>query len=296
MLYDAIIASVRSVLETHNSRATNPAHKVDIDSFFNKLSEQGGTTEEALAAASWEDIRKCNVPDILARQICSILRKSPIDNSTSSKYISTKGAERLDIADLVAVYDPRDPENPVGKRLSSLSKGKPFIVFLDDGSVDKTASLKLLNELRDGLPPRDKYVVDGLPREVYVVGQRPDNYAEVNPLFPNDVLRSGECININKSWSPVSLATRQLIYLGRKNGELKVNGLKDAISIHADAISDNGFKTIASYAPKAAIEFKRLQDLGTLPAMKTRVVSNNPVEVPRRNDPFGGVRKPHQSF
>ncbi len=294
MLYDAIIASVRSILETHNSRATNPEHKVDIDKFFERLSEQGGTTEEALASASWEDIKKCLVPDILARQICGVLRKSPFDNSTSSKYISPKGADKLEIPDLVSVYDARDPENPVGKRLNSLSKGKPFIVFLDDGSVDKAASLKLLNELRDGLPPRDKYIVDGLPREVYAVGQRPDNYAEINPLFPSDVLRSGECININKSWSSVPLATRQLVYVGRNIGELKINGLKDAIDIHADAILDDGFKKIAAYAPKAALEFRRMQDLGTLPPMKARIGSN--AEAPKRNDPFGGVRKPHQSY
>lgn len=296
MNYDAMLASARGILETHNSRVSNENQKIDIDGFFKKLTEAGGTTEDGLAAAPWEALKGMGLPELLARQVANSVFRKEAGNSSSSRYVSDKHAHRLTPPELVELYDPRDSDSSITKRLREISKDQPFVVFNDDGTVNKKATLQLLQELRDGLPPREKYVLDGLPVEIYKVGQRVDNFAEVNPLFPNDVLRSGECININKSWASVPLATRQLVYLARKTGEIAVNSLKDAINVHADAVTDNGFKAIAAYSPKAALEFKRLSDLGTgLPPMKVRIAPRN-VEVPRRNDPFGGVRQPHKSY
>lgn len=286
MSYDAKIASARGVLETHNSRLSNKSAVINIDQFFTALQDKGGTTEEGLAAANWDDIRACGVPDILARQIASIFRSNEAA-ATATKYVSEKHAKRLTPPELVELYDPKEADSPIATRLKEIAGDKPFVVFNDDGSVDKKATLKLLTELREGHPPREMYLDGGLPREIYTVGQRPDNFVEINPLFPQETLRPGaECANIGKSWASVSLETRQLIYLARKNGELRVTDLRDAISVHSDAIMDGGFNKIATYCPKAALEYSHLKFKGELPSLRATLSAGS-----RRNDPFYGSRR-----
>jgi hypothetical protein len=304
MDYNAKIASVRGILETHNSRLPQNVKHIDIDAFLNKLLTNGGTTDEALAVASWDDIKNCGVPDILARQFAVIFRAANVNagssipqNAIGGKYVTDVRAKRLTPAELVELYDPKDADSAVAVRLKELSKNQPFIVFNADGSVDKSACNKLLGELRYSFPPRETYTSNGgLPRQIYRVGERPDSLADVNPLFPSEILRpDGDCANIGRSWGSVNKDTRILIYLARKNHELKVNDLRDAISIHADAITDNSFMKIAAYCPKAALEFDQLASRGELPSLRVSrtTVANGTTT---KADPFFSGRSMSKRF
>lgn len=284
MSYDSKIAAVRSLLEQHNSQVSDESQKIEIDDFFDCLKSQGGTTEDALRASTWEDIENCKIPRILARQIASIFR-SKDEKEESQGYVKPSKAKAMSNRQLIEAYNPTEPDNPVAKELVRRAKGNQFLVIID-GKVKVSESEDLLAELKLGHEPRETYFVDGVPRPVYKVGERPDNLVDVNPLFPNEVLRPhGDCVNINKSWQSIPMETRQLIFLARENGELRINDLRDAVGIHADAIMDNGFTRIAAYAPKAHQEFIELKERNELPSLKRRL---GEMSDSTPNDPFHG--------
>ena len=85
------MARVRALLQAHNDRlraesAANMPEGVagnskafedsllKIDDFFKKLTGLGGSTEDTLAEATWEDLESCGLPRILARKVATIFR------------------------------------------------------------------------------------------------------------------------------------------------------------------------------------------------------------------------------
>ena len=143
MSYDQKIQSARKVIEEHNSNADS---QISFDEFTKKLRDLGGSSEEALKAASWEDLQDCGLPKIMARRLTFLFRQdSNGGDGKSSIYISDKKASMLSPKELVERYNPKDVKNPVGKRLKSLSDGKAFIIFDDNGKVIVEESVKILD-------------------------------------------------------------------------------------------------------------------------------------------------------
>ena len=299
MFQDKITAA-RSILEQFNS--ASPSNAIDIDKFVNDLTAAGGVSDDTLALLNWDDLKAMGLPLLIAKQVAYSFRKNETKTEVAKQgtvgpaYYNERQAARMTPQQLVGSYDPRDKDSQVAKRLKEMSGGKRFVVFNTDDSVDVVVTLKLLTELRDNFPERERYN-DGksLPRQVYSVGERPDALAEVNPLFPAEILRpGGEDANIGRSWASVPLKTKQLIYLARQNGELKVNDLRDAVQIHAEAIVDDGFNKIAAYCPNAATEFAEKEKRGELPSLKTAMPGSNSKSA--RQDPFFGGGSPHKRY
>ena len=282
MSYDDKIRSARDVIAQYNNSVGDEAAKIEADDFVDCFRRAGGVTEAALSACTWEDIENCKVPRLLARQIAAAFREKADNNE--KVYIKPSKAKAMSNHDLLEAYDPTEPDSPIARELDARSKGQPFLIIVGQ-KVIVSASEDLLAELKLGLDPRDTFIWEGVPRPVYKVGDRPDNLVDINPLWTKENLRpNGDCVNINRSWSAVPLRTRQLIFLARENGELKIDDLRDAISVHTDALLDEGFNKIAGYAPQAHVELIALEESGNLPSMKRRL---NPVaKTSASNDPF----------
>ena len=131
MTYESKVSQARTALEAFNASSTS---KVDIDLFFKKLAESGGTSEDNLSEATWEDLEDCGLPRILARKISKIFRgpsESPkviIENSDPR----TAALQMLP-ADLIAKYDPNQPKHPIAERLKELSNNSKFIFLTVNG-------------------------------------------------------------------------------------------------------------------------------------------------------------------
>lgn len=280
MSYDQKIESARKVIDEHNSNADNA---IVFEDFLKKLKDAGGSSEEALKAASWEDLQECGIPKIMARRLTYLFRQEGDGTTTKSAYISEKKVAGLSNKELLERYNPKDVKNPVGKRLKDLSNGYPFIVFGNDNKVLVDASVRLLEDLVNGLPAVATSFVDGRPLPVYGVGNRPDFYVEENPIYPGRILRSNEtCDQIGRSWQGVSTDVRQLLYLAIETNELDIKTVSDAHDIlDRVLLKDSSIDSFRARYPEASKIFDEKSKIGQLPLLKIKVgkrgcAGNNP--------------------
>jgi hypothetical protein len=291
MSYDSKIAAVREVVEQHNSNVTDDSNKVDFDQFLEKLRNMGGSSDEALKAVSWEDLQECGLPKIMARRLSYVFRKDSDDNSgASSAYVSTKKASTLTPKELIERYNPKDVKNSVGKRLRDLSDGKAFIVFDDSSNVLVDASTDLLKDIMSGLPSVETTFVEGRPLSVYKVGDRPDSYAQENPLYHGKALRSEErCCQTGRSWAGIPVITRQLLYIAiSQTHELVVRTVADAGDVMDRVMSqDCTLATLRSRYPKASKSHDELLNIGRLPLLKIKLGGSSNS---KSNNPFGASK------
>ncbi len=305
MTYEEKIKAAKDVLSTYNSKQSEEGNRIEPEKFETDLAAAGGVDETTLGLFSWEDLMDLGIPEgsekkmpkVIAKSIANIFRSKEEESIHKPGRISSIAAERKDTKELLEAYDPRDADAPVGRELAKRSKGKPFIVFNPDNTVDVTNSLLLFEEIRDGFEGRTIHVVEGKPQRVYKVGHRPDTLVDQNPLYPEEVLyRDGICGQTNRSWKAVSLKARAIIYLAvTRTKEIVINQLKDAHDVMDLVVGADAENKINNRCPQAAILYGDLEKQGSLPSLKLMIDgSNGGVGGDRLNNPFG-VEK-HQTF
>jgi hypothetical protein len=264
---------------------------VDPDDFTTKLRKLGGTSEPALREASWEDIKSCGVPAILARRIASIFRAT--DDPQPVRRISPKAAATMTIRELLESYDPTLETNaPITDRLRIESRGLRCLAFAPNGSLMVDESLTELSSLRQNFPERTTVVIGQEVYQLYKVGERPNQYAYENPLFHNEPLHlDGSCVRSGRSWKPYSYDVRLLIYLAVQSGEIRCTTNEDAQRIHDMLESKQPEQLLVSLKmrhPRAAVRADELRQLGALPTLRVRLKSGGPSN--KANDPFAHAR------
>lgn len=262
MSYNEKIGKTRDVIDGHNQVAKN---KIDYDKFITSLQDAGGTTDEALKCCTWEDLEKFGLPTLIAKQVASVFRAKD-----EKKVINEARAQAMTSRELFERYDPRSHDNFVGRRLTELAKGKPCLVYAENETVNVITSAKLLDELRDGYPARETVLVDGRPFKVYHIGERPDQFAFENPLYPGTLLRPDEtCDHTNQSWSDIGETVRVLLYLAVKNTrELRINGVDDAHNVFSFLGETDQETKVRKRYPVASVLYDDLEKQGRLPTLK----------------------------
>lgn len=275
---DRINAALQS-LEQHNEAVGGEGKPgfINSEAFINCLKVSGGTSEERLSALSHEDILACMPghmvggtevkPRVLAKDIASIFRSNQV-KAEEKRPISTKKADKMTPRELVESFDPEDYANSVGERLSTISRGEPFVVYLEGRMVDVETTFKLLMEIKGGFPGRNDVDVAGNIKKVYKIGDLPENYADENPLYRDRPLRpDGTCDQTGRSWEGVDLAIRQLIRVAMDLGELKVTH-ETAHDIMDMALEAGALKNLRTRYRKSAVKFDELAKTGDLPKLK----------------------------
>lgn len=280
MSYDVKIGKTKDIIDGHNRVAKKA---IEYDKFINNLQEAGGTTDEGLKCCTWEDLEKFGLPTLIAKQVASVFRTK---EDTRRSIVTEARAQNLSSRELLDLYDPRNFDNFVGKRLTEIAKNNPCLVYNEDGTVNTEVSVKLLEEIRDGYPPRDIVLVDERPYKVYQVGQRPDQFAFENPLYPGTLLRPDEtCTSTNRSWSGVSDEIRALVYLATKDTkEIRVTSIDTAHSVLDFALNKDADKKLRSRYPKASLLYDDLKKEGKLPTLRLSRARSS-------NDPFYASHK-----
>jgi len=287
-MYQQKLDAVRKIIEQHNQNVEGDAI-LDVEEFFAKLRQLGGTTDDALTLCTWEEIQGCgktNLPRLLAKQIAESFRKK-VD--TRPKPATEKRALSMTLEELLATYDARDSENPVGQRLMQISGGLPFLCFNADNTVNVQSSLQCIDDIRDGFEPRTMMLVDGVPQKLYKVGERPDSVMDENPLYAGRALRGSEqfCDQTNRSWKGIPHKARVVLHLAiNQTSELRINQLMEAqnvLDLLVGKPEAQAVLTISSRFPKAALKYSELEKVGSVPILK--LVRNS---TGRKQDPFYG--------
>jgi hypothetical protein len=283
MTLNSKLAGARAILEAHNNSSSTKS--VDIEAFFTNLSNMGGSSEDTLSAASWEDLEECGAPRILARRIATLFRGEQQQTAGIQKVIledndPEKLAKAMTPAQLLDVYDPKQLKTPVAERLKFHSEGKKFIVFNDDDTINKEISLKLLSELDDHGEMQTFVTPDGDVRPTYAVGERPDQIANEHPLFPGVALRNGVS-TIGCDWDKVDWKTKKTLYLAvTETLEIDMSKMHELDVYNLATTGMIGRRCI-----EAAKLYKEREALGNLPSLRAKLGSAKVTEK-KGNNPF----------
>lgn len=293
MSYEEKMDRVYSLLTEYWQAIGNEPVEINekINKFKKRLISLGGINENTLSKCTWEDIEKeCAIPRLVARQICEIFREKSIN--TDNRIVSPRRAQSMTPKELIDHYDPDIPNSPVTKILRDISNDKPFIVFNINGIIDKEVSLKLLNELRQGHPPRDDYILpDGSIVDIYRVGSKPADYVDENPLYRGQPLRpDGTCYQTGRNWMGIDKKVKHLVYLARTTGELIINSLEDAHNIIDIASRDDADKVLTIRFRKAAKKYHQLEADNNLPRLRVKLGRDSTTRE-QTNNPFGRGNK-----
>jgi len=278
MSYNDRIEAALAAINQHNEAVGGEGKSgyLNPDEFIQCVKASGGTSEERLSALSHEDLLACMPatspngikPRVLAKEVADIFRSKSAAKTDDKRPVSGKKAEKMTPRELVEAFDPEDHSNPVGVRLTTISKGEKFIVYSDGRTVDVDSTFKLLTEIKGGYSGRDDVDVNGAIKKVYQIGELPENYADENPLYRGRPLRpDGTCDQTGRSWEGVDLSVRQLIRVAMDEGELRVT--LEIAHDTLDAVMETGDqKKLRSRYRKSAIKFDELAKTGDLPTLK----------------------------
>jgi hypothetical protein len=289
MTLDSKLAGARAILEAHNSKSTKP---IDIVAFFNNLTDMGGSSEDTLSAASWEDLEECGAPRILARRIATLFRGDQPQGQVQKVILEESDPDKLAKAmtpsQLLDAYDPKQLKTPVAERLKFFSEGKKFIVFNDDDTVNKEVSLRLLNELDDHGEMLTYIGADGSIRFTYSVGERPDQVTNEHPLFPGVALRNGMS-SVGCDWDKVDWRTKRILYLAvTETHEIDMSKTHE-LDIYDLAINGATAKMVdrrCIEATKLYLEREKLENLPSLRVLLGKKMTKAEYETLRANNPF----------
>jgi hypothetical protein len=266
MTYQDRLAFAERVIAEHNL-TVEESQKLNWQNIKAALVKIGATSLDALSQCSWEDLQECGIPRLIARNIATEFRTKPAGTS----FVSDRMAERMGPEELLARYSP-DEVNAVSVKLKALGKNSKFIVFTPEDAIDVPASLKLLQEIQKGFGQREVYVGnDGRARQIYAIGDKPNNLVDVNPLYAGRVLRpDGTCDQTNRSWEGISTEIRTLLFLAIQTGEVQVTNRDKAHDLMDMAVNDKAEEKIRKRYPKASIKFDELKSRNELPSLKVQ--------------------------
>lgn len=271
MTYESKIEAVRTIITQHNTHCDETS-KIDVEAFVKRLKASGGTTNDALKLSSWEDIESLQIPRLLARQIATVFRQE--EKTEKAKPISEKKAALLNPRELLEHFDSKQGvDTPVGAQLEKLSKGKPFLVYKEDGTLNVTASLECLEDIRNNYEPRTVYIQDGVPTRVCVVGQQLETTVSENPLFPGNPLRGSDdmCHKTHRKWKGIPHKARVILNLAVSNRELVVDQLgtiHDILDRFVDKKDTEILTWVMTRYPQASLKYAELEMSGNLPSLK----------------------------
>lgn len=283
MSYELRLDQARSLIGDHNlalggsgniTDVTLPGY-IDPGYFITCIKAMGATSEERLSQLRWEDILECLPkepvkPILLAKALADIFRAGgKYEPKEMAKAPPAKKAAHMSPEELVTAFDPEEYDSQVGKRLATMSRGEPFLVYASGRLVDIQTTLKLLLEVKQGFPGRTDVDIPGRGVvKVYRLGELPENYAEENPLYRNRPLRpDGTCDQTGRNWEGVPRSIRQLVRVAMDIGELKVS-LETAHNVMDMVMGEDVWARLRNRYRKAAVQYDNLSQIGSLPPLK----------------------------
>jgi len=263
------------------ARQTLEGTNVNSDEFFRKFAKLCGVEDPQqicsgdLEAARFEDIEECGVPTIRARRIARIFR-----GDDDTRRHPENHAANLTAIQLVDYFDPDNHISPYGLRLKKATNDRRCLVYNKDGTLNLELSKQLVDEIVNlEYPERDTVTVNGIPSQVYRVGERPDRFANENPANPGTPLRPNGISDAGCEWAVLPLEIQQLVYLA-----VRMNEEDDKEIDIFDRVQGKNFAQVAKRYPQASVKFQEHEKLGTLPQLKIRLGGKKIND--GQNDPF----------
>lgn len=186
---------------------------------------------------------------------------------------------------LLRLYDPTKPSDPVTTALKGRFGSAPLIAFRETGEVALQETLDYTSGLEQNFPAQETIMVDGVLTRLYPAGVKPDVTVDEDPVFPGKPLRNGMSTVNNRNWSKVEFKARQLCRLVVNRGDVDPDNREATLRLIERAQA--GFVTLQEAYPEAHLEFRDAERQAKLPTLK---ISLSDVAAKPQN-PFGIARK-----
>jgi len=112
--------------------------------------------------------------------------------------------------ELLEKYDRDEVE--IAKILSTRTRGRPCVVFEENGNVNVDVSLKLVKIARRQ-PTAETHSVGDKEVWVFAAGKFPSKPVDASPFYPNLPLVDGYCSKSSTDWNGVSKKLQVLVYI-----------------------------------------------------------------------------------
>ncbi len=275
----------RTFIEQYNAKV-DESYKVDVDEFFNHLSDYGAVDDESYAFLKWEDLENAGLPKLLARRVAQEVFRvfSPAFADAGVVQGNPKQSVRsLSYRELLEQCNPSDPTCKLSIRLDKLARSQPFIVYVANGAevpltVDVDKSLYLLEELIEGLEPRPHYVKDGGVFRIYKIWEKVDKLVDEHPLYAGESLRRGHSV-AGLDWGSVDLKVRQLLRVAVQDGVIS----KSANEHDIFDLTEKPYDKLAARFPAQALKLEDMIRTNSAPTLKIEATRRNA----KPNNPFG---------
>lgn len=272
--------TVREALTTHFTAEGSDAEAVKkVAEVMTKLFQLGGSSEDMLREIEAKDLEAWGLPALVARKIVRLCGGGDSGEVSRQIIVSTDDptvlAARMKPAELVAEYDPDNPDNPFGVRLGQLSGGKRILVFNDDNTtLHVPQSVRNLRAVLDHFPERTTVLVDGLVRETYRVGDRPARFGDEHPIRPGELLQPDGYDANMIPWGSLDLTVRQVVYIGVTiTKEIAQNTAGRWIY---DQVRGKSVEEVGQVYPASYAKFREMQSGQQLPQLRIKLVKPQP--------------------
>ena len=166
-----------------------------------------------------------------------------------------------DDGELLKRYDRDEVE--IAKILSTRTRGRPCMVFNEDGSINVEVSLKLVKVARRQ-PTAETHAVGDKEVWVFPAGKFPAKPVNASPFYPSSALVDGYCARSSTDWGGFPQKNRILVYLHVHKIETTQLSQSEMRQIWNEAKS---IKSFVNQYPKAALIYKDLEEKGELPKL-----------------------------
>ena len=151
----------------------------------------------------------------------------------------------------------------VEEELERRGKGKPFIVFNDDESVDIESSVKMLKKARSNPKMPERFPVDGELKRLYRVGEFPLDFLFECPFHPEVLLVDGYCEVSGIVWVTLNEEHMQLCRM--------IDDDHDISDMDQKKLAKTSIKEIKEMFPNTAAKFEEQKELGQLKSLKRKI-------------------------
>jgi len=215
-------------------------------------------------------------------------RKKPDDRTAQLRELGFKvRLENADTQQLLSLYVPDKPSDPVTLALKTRFGARPVIAFKDDGKIAVDETLEYVSGLEQGYPEQGTLLVSGKLVKLWPVGVKPDVMVEEDPLFPGHPLRNGCSMVNNRNWTKVSLLNRQFCRVIVEHGDINPDNKEAVLRLLERAQGEKGYDALTDAYPEAELELRNRQIKSDLP----KLVIPLGAALPASQNPFGVRRQ-----
>ncbi|KKM91799.1 hypothetical protein LCGC14_1224900 [marine sediment metagenome] len=193
-------------------------------------------------------------------ECCTEEGSSDVANAIREVVASNRPKTDWSDKELLEKYDQDETE--IAKILSTRTRGRPCIVFQEDGSVNVDVSLKLVKIARRQ-STAETHAVGDKAVWVFPSGKFPAKPVDASPFYPELALVDDYCAKSNTNWNSVLHEHRVIAYL-------YVHKVETTDLSHGELhdICDDALKGCTkSIYSKARLIYKDLEEKGELPKL-----------------------------